>query len=341
MSKQEAPVQHIEQPYYPDDEIDLRELFGILWQGKWLIIFITVLFAAAGVAYALYKPNIYQASVLVAPANNEDSQLNGLGGQLGGLASLAGISLGGGSNQTAIAKEVLQSRAFITGFIHRHDLVKALAAMKAWDESANEWIYDTEVFNPQTNVWLIDDEGESLKPSDWDLVKIFREQHLSVSEDQDNGMISVSVKSRSPVAAKEWAQWLVKDINEHMRRQDVEEAEASIQYLEQKLNETSIAGMQQVFYQLIENETRTVMLANAQKEYVFKTVDPAVIPEEKSEPKRALICVVATILGGMLGVFAVLIRAFIRGGGKTDDKAESTLENKAQSSNSTPSTSAD
>jgi hypothetical protein len=30
--------------------------------------------------------------------------------------------------------------------------------------------------------------------------------------------------------------------------------------------------MQQVFYQLIESETRTVMLANAQPKYVFKTV---------------------------------------------------------------------
>tara|TARA_Y100001001_G_scaffold160923_2_gene184426 strand:+ start:3121 stop:4074 length:954 start_codon:yes stop_codon:yes gene_type:complete len=311
MSKQEAPVQQIEQPYYPDDEIDLRELFGILWQGKWLIVAVTMLFAAAGVAYALYKPNIYQASVLVAPANNEDSKLGGLGGQLGGLASLAGISLGGGSNQTAIAKEVLQSRAFITDFIHRHDLVKPLAAMKSWDESNSQWVYDREIYDPEAEEWLVDENGNSLKPSDWDLVKIFREDHISVSEDQDNGMISVSVKNRSPVAAKEWAQWLVKDINEHMRRQDVEEAEASIQYLEQKLNETSIAGMQQVFYQLIENETRTVMLANAQKEYVFKTVDPAVIPEEKSEPKRAMIVIIFTLLGLFLSIFLVVVYGFI------------------------------
>jgi len=312
MSKQEAPVQQIEQPYYPDDEIDLRELFGILWQGKWLIVAVTMLFAAAGVAYALYKPNIYQASVLVAPANNEDSKLGGLGGQLGGLASLAGLSLGGGSNQTAIAKEVLQSRAFITDFIHRHDLVKPLAAMESWDESNGQWVYDREIYNPETKEWLVDEKGNSLKPSDWDLVKIFREDHLSVSENQDNGMISVSVKSLSPVAAQQWSEWLVEDINDHMRRQDVEEAEASIQYLEEKLNETSIAGMQQVFYQLIESETRTVMLANAQKEYVFKTVDPSVVPEEKVEPKRALIVVVSTLLGGILSVFLIFVMAFVR-----------------------------
>ena len=158
-------------------------------------------------------------------------------------------------------------------------------------------------------------------PTDWDLVKKFKTAHLNVSENKDNGMVTINVKSQSPVAAKQWTDWLVKDINEHMRSQDIEEAEASIEYLQGKLNETNIAGMQQVFYQLIESETRTVMLANAQKEYVFKTVDPAVVPQEKSEPKRALICVLATILGGTLGVFVVFIRAFIRNGKEPEPKA--------------------
>ena len=105
-----------------------------------------------------------------------------------------------------------------------------------------------------------------------------------------------------------------------MREQDVKEAEARIAFLEGKLQETNIAGMQQVFYQLIESETRTVMLANAQQEYVFKTIDPAVAPQEKSEPKRALIAIVATMLGGMLGVFTVFVIAFIRSGKEDNQK---------------------
>ena len=298
---------------YPDDEIDLRELFATLWRGKWIILLITAIFAAGGVAYALSKPDIYQASVLLAPTDGGGG--SGLGGQLGGLASLAGVNIGqDSSSNTAIAKEVLQSRAFLAGFIKRHELAVPLMGTKGWDMRENRWVYDREVYDPNTEEWGTDEEGESLAPTDWDLVKKFKEEHLSVSENQDNGMVTIAVKSQSPVAAQQWAQSLVRDINEHMRDQDIEEAEASIDYLESKLTETNIAGMQQVFYQLIESETRTVMLANAQREYVFKTVDPAVVPQEKSEPKRALIVVMATMLGGMLGVFAVFIRAFIRGG---------------------------
>jgi LPS O-antigen subunit length determinant protein (WzzB/FepE family) len=307
-----------EPQHYPDDEIDLRELFATLWRGKWIIIAFTIIFAAAGVAYALYKPNIYQASALLAPA--QDDAGGRIGGQLSGLASLAGVSLGGGdANKTVIAKETLQSRAFLTDFIHRHNLAVPLMATKAWSMNAGEWIFDEDIYDASTQQWLSDENGQSLEPTDWDLVKQFKEQ-LSVSENKDNGMLTVSFKSLSPVAAKDWVEKLVHDINEHMRAQDVQEAEASIAYLEDKLRQTNIAGMQQVFYQLIEQETRTVMLANAQREYVFKTVDPAVVPQEKSEPKRALIAIVATMLGGMLGVFTVFVIAFIRSG--KDSNAE-------------------
>jgi len=305
---------------YPDDEIDLRELFATLWRGKWIIILFTIAFAAGGVFYALSKPDIYQSSVLLAPTQDEGGA-GGLSGQLGGLASLAGISLGGGgSNQTAMAKAVLQSRAFLAGFIHRHNLSIPLMATEAWDMENGKWVINRDVYNPEADEWLSDEEGESLKPTDWDMVKTFKGGYLSLTNDEETGMVTLNIKSQSPPVAKEWAEKLVHDINEHMREQDVKEAEARIAYLEGKLQETNIAGMQQVFYQLIESETRTVMLANAQDEYIFKTVDPAVVPQEKSEPKRALIAIVATMLGGMLGVFTVFVIAFIRSGKEAKQK---------------------
>lgn len=314
MSNRETPRQRaMEQSFHPGDEIDLHQLFTTLWAGKWIIIASILVFAAGGAAFALSKPDIYKASVLVAPAN-EDGGAQGLSGQLGGLASLAGINLGsGGSNQIIIAKEVLQSRAFQSDFIRRHELAIPLKAVTGWNTKSEQWQYDREVYNPDTGEWLLDDNGESLAPTDWDLVKAFRENHLSVSESKDTGMLTISIKNLSPSVAKEWATKLIADINEHMRREDVGTSEARIAYLERKLSETNISGMQQVFYQLIESETRTVMLANAQPEYVFKTIDPSVAPQEKSEPERALIVAISTFLGGLFSVFLVFVIAFARG----------------------------
>ncbi len=64
--------------------------------------------------------------------------------------------------------------------------------------------------------------------------------------------------------------------------------------------------MQRVMYSLIENETQTLMLANARAEYAFRVVDPAVAPEVRSSPNRTLI----VLSGGVLGLFIGTVLAF-------------------------------
>jgi LPS O-antigen subunit length determinant protein (WzzB/FepE family) len=66
--------------------------------------------------------------------------------------------------------------------------------------------------------------------------------------------------------------------------------------------------MQSVFYDLIEDQTKTLMLAKGSTEYVFKTVSESRVAEEKSKPKRALICILGAILGGVLGCVIALVR---------------------------------
>jgi hypothetical protein len=83
-----------------------------------------------------------------------------------------------------------------------------------------------------------------------------------VSESKDTGMLTISIKSLFSAAARDWAGLLIADINEHMRKEDIGTSEARIAYLEGQLKDTSITGMPQVFFQLIESETRTVVLVN-------------------------------------------------------------------------------
>ena len=101
-----------------DDEIDLRELFSVLWAGKTKIIAVTAVFAVASVIYALSVPNQYKATALLAPAQSDGGGLSGALGQLGGLASLAGVSIGGGeSSQSQIAQEIMKSWSFVVCFV--------------------------------------------------------------------------------------------------------------------------------------------------------------------------------------------------------------------------------
>jgi len=124
--------------------------------------------------------------------------------------------------------------------------------------------------------------------------------------------VRVSVEHYSPTVARQWVDWLVDDLNSEIMRQDVSEAEQAIEYLNKQIANTSLAELQTVFFSLIEEQTKTVMLAKVSSEYLLKTLDPAVAPEEKAKPKRALIAVLGTLLGGFLGIVIVLIRSSMR-----------------------------
>lgn len=296
-----------------DNEIDLAELWHAIWSGKLLIIAITALFVISSVFYAMNQPNIYQATTLLAPASEQGgaSGLSKMAGQFGGLASLAGINLGGGgTDKTGLALEILKSRLFLENFITKHQLLVPLIAANNWDANSNTLTIDDEIYNSETNTWLRDVKApKKPEPSPWEAFKAFKEV-LSVSTDKESGMITLAIEHYSPEVATEWLLWLVDDINSTIREQDKVEAQNSIDYLSKKLQETQLADMQTVFYQLIEEQTKTIMLAEVSKEYVLKTIDPANAPEEKAKPKRALIVVLGTMLGGILSVLVVLIRYF-------------------------------
>ena len=293
-----------------DDEIDLKELFIALWKGKWIIILVTVIFAVGGVLYALSQPNTYKAEAVLASANDSKSGgLAAMASQFGGLASLAGISLGGGGTDSkAMALATLQSRQFLNAFIHKYDLLVPLMAGEKWNPSTDTLQLNPEIYDTQSKIWIREVEpGKTPEPTDWEAYKEFK-KIIAVSESKDNGLVTLSITHLSPTIAKQWVDWLVIDLNAWVKKQSLDEARRNISYLEEQIERTSISDMQSVFYQLIEEQTKNLMLAQVQDEFAFKIIDPAVVPEEKAGPKRALICVLAFLLGGMLGMGIVLIR---------------------------------
>ena len=135
----------ISDQYY--DEIDLRELFMVLWAGKIKIVAITAVFAVASVIYALSVPNQYKATALLAPAQSGGGGLSSALGQLGGLASLAGVSIGGGeSSESQIAQEIMKSWSFVEGFIADNNLAVEVYAAEGWSRKSNQLKIDNDIY---------------------------------------------------------------------------------------------------------------------------------------------------------------------------------------------------
>jgi uncharacterized protein involved in exopolysaccharide biosynthesis len=294
-----------------DDEIDLKELWQAIWKGKWIIAAVTSVFAVAAVVFALMLPNEYKATAILAPASNSGGNaLSKLAGQFGGLASLAGINLGGasGEDKTAIAMELIKSWGFQEQFIRENNLEVEVFAAKGWDRKNNKLIIDEDLYDPVNKKWVRDydpNKGETAEPSSWELYEKLKER-ISVSQDKQTGLVNLSVEYYSPIIAKQWVELIVKQINKYLQEKDKQEAQKNIDYLARQVEKTNVAEMKSVFYQLIEEQTKTLMLAEASDEYVLKTISEAKVPEENSKPRRTLIVALATMLGGMLSILFVL-----------------------------------
>jgi uncharacterized protein involved in exopolysaccharide biosynthesis len=218
--------------YLPeDDEIDLAELWRAIWSGKLLIIAISALFAVLSIVYAINQPNIYKASTLLAPASEQGGAggLAKMAGQFGGLASLAGINIGGGgTDKTGLALEVLKSRVFTENFINEHQLLVPLMAANNWDVNTNTLLLNDEIYNAETDTWLREVKApKKPEPSPWEAYKAFTEI-LAVSTDKTSGMVTLEIEHYSPEIATQWLLWLVSDINSTMRDQDKAEAQAEL-----------------------------------------------------------------------------------------------------------------
>ena len=300
-----------------DDIVELREIFIILWAGRALISTVAGFAAICSLLFAFWLPNIYESKALLSP--REDDSVSGLGAlarQYGGLASLAGINLGGvggDSNRSMLAQEKIKSLDFFSRHLYEEVLLD-LMAIEYWSEESGLTIYDSDIFDVQKKVWVREvDYPQKIKPSAQEAHEEFLDL-LKVVEDKQSGLVTVSVAHQSPLVAKRWVDLIVESVTEEIRNDDIEEAEQSIEFLEQKRSETALVSLDEVFAQLIEEQTKTIMLAQVSKDYVFDVIDPPVVPEFESEPSRAVILSVGTILGVLLAAGFVITRHFARGG---------------------------
>lgn len=298
-----------------NDEIDLLELMKAIWKGKWIIFISITIFAIGSVIYALSLPNIYKSDALLAPTESSSGGgLAKMAGQLGGLAALAGVNLQSGeTSQTDLAVQVMKSRDFIVSFINSHDLWVPLMAAKGWSLTEDKLILNKELYNPENGKWLRKPQGlRGSKPTEQEAYQVFSTDVFGIEQEKDSGLYIVSVKHYSPYIAQQWVNWLVEDINKVMRERTIAETSQNLAYLNAQLKKTSVTDMQSTFYKLIEEQTKSLMLAEVQDEFIFKTIDPSVVPEIKTSPKRALICVLGGVLGGGFGLTIVLVMYIVR-----------------------------
>lgn len=274
-------------------EIDLQAVFARLWSRRRWLLASTILMTAAFVAVAFLMTPIYRATTVVVDATLGRDGVGSLGsalGQLGGLASLAGIAIGSGASQTEESLAVLRSREFTEGFIRDEKLMPELFR-KRWDPEVNQWR-----------------GAEAEWPTSAQAFKYFDRRIRRISRDKLSGVITIDIEWRDRNRAAHWANALVARLNSEMRSRAIASANASVGYLERELARTSIVETRLAINRLMEAQINQRMLATVTEEFAFRTVDRAMPPDPRDtvRPNRLLLLLAGPVLGLMFGVFVVL-----------------------------------
>lgn len=272
-------------------------LLRVVWTKKlWVIATTLVSIAGFGAAAFLMTP-VYRSTAVLMPATTDRSAIGGLGsalGQLGGLAALAGVKVGGSDPQLDEAFAVFKSREFTDRFIAENGLIQKFFAKK-WD--------------PTTRRWKVPPGKE---PTAARAYEYFDNEVRTLTRDTKTGTITLKIEWRNRVEAAAWANDLVGRINLEMRQRAAEKANASLAYLQSELKKTEEVATREAIYRLIEAQVKQRMLANVTNEYAFQVIDPALVsdPDAVVRPRKAVLLVVGLFVGVAAGIaVAVLVSA--------------------------------
>jgi uncharacterized protein involved in exopolysaccharide biosynthesis len=246
-------------------------------------------FGLTAAVVSLVTPPTYRAEVLLAPVRGAEA-IGGLSapvGQVGGLASFSGLSLGG-DDQTAEAVAVLRSRSLTEHFVRERNLLPILFS-EAWDSEKKVW------------------REPAITPSMGDALLLFDNRIRSVRRDLQTGLVTLRIDWRDRDQAALWANELVAMANETLRVRAIEEADRSLEYLGDQLRQTSNVELRSALATLMQNQLQTRVFASVRQDFAFRVIDPAVPPDpdKRVSPQRTVMTL-AGFFGGLVLCMTIL-----------------------------------
>ena len=272
-----------------EDEINLLDLFIVLFKHKVMIVSIVFLTGVITIAYSLTLPNIYRSECTIAPTVQEKGGggLAALGGLGAMIASEAGITAAGSLEQFDV---VLKSRELTNAIVRKYNLLPILFE-KSWDVENKRW----KVKKPPT----LQDAYFAVQGL------------LKVAPDKKQNIMRLSVEMKDPLMAQRILNYYIVGLSEFLRQQTLEEASAQQAQLSQQLAKTTDPLLKNRLYELIARQIEKDTLAKVQKHFSFNVIDPAFVPEKKFKPKRAQICILSVVVAFFVAVFLAFFLEYV------------------------------
>lgn len=278
----------VENNNFNKNEISILDILLILGDYKKPICIFSIAVALiSGISTNFIDP-VYRATTTVTSADAQQNNMGMMAG-LGGIAGLAGINLNSQSSDTQTSLAIYKSRRFIEEYIDDENLLPILFN-QIWDKESKSW------------------KGSS-KPNARSGYGVYK-KNLLIRE--KGPLFDITLSGSDPDGLAEMLNDSIMRINAYTRNEKIKEAKTSIEYLQKQIESTSVNKSQDFLYNLIEEQTKAMMLANSREEYVFKVIDPAIVPTSKVSPIMTQYMILGFFFSLTLACFFVLIVRIFR-----------------------------
>jgi uncharacterized protein involved in exopolysaccharide biosynthesis len=292
------------------DDLDIHRLAGLLWAGKlWLIFF--ALFGLAMVVFYLHATYYkFTSAIMVVPTSSSSPSLPG---ELGGLASLAGISLG---NSSEPFQEYFES-------ILSLDVSEQLAAdpeilihvfPDEWDPIRHQWREPVSGFRPAISEIkkLLGVPVLKWSPPDARRLQEHLSRELIIFEIPKKTVLQLSYEHREPAFSAYLLLRLHKAADEHLRKRTLERTRQYIDYLTSRLRIITVAEYRQAIAELLSSQEKLRMVASAEVSYAAEPIGLPITSIAPTSPKPLVIIPAGLFGGSLFGAFVAVARGWRR-----------------------------
>ncbi|GAB56972.1 hypothetical protein GPUN_2858 [Glaciecola punicea ACAM 611] len=282
-------------PYYAS--LDILDVVKILWTQKYIFLITICLSIVVSVWLALTQVELYTVELKAIPS---ESSLAATDNSIEANIALRLAGFGKATSeyeQHLVAVQVLRSPGFIANFIDKHNLVPLLYGVDSWNSSDGSLVWNDEIYDPVTESWIIE-EPPTLQVAS----KMLMLNHLFIEDNRAARVLTLKFIHQSPIVAAQIVNSLVIDLNQKMKDRELNALERKLHFYETELATVQIESFRVVLSDLIEQTIYETLLINADGNFLFEVIDPPMIPEKRSYPRRGLLVIIGTILGGLLAL---------------------------------------
>ena len=296
-----------------EDEIDLREIFSVLWRGKYFVIIFTIISLAAGSQYLRNSSSKYRVSILLAPVQEEQSTPDF--GNLGRFASLAGISLPSGSASDFAKYEIMLKTQEISTLIFKdQNLIRALFKGE-WDE--NQQIFRAPKQNRTRPIKNYVKElltgrppKEYTEPNPARLAVLIG-GNIRIGLDKNTQYLNLSSETSNPDLLTKLMVSMIKNTDELFKKKFIKQANDAIQFYQIKLSKARSQEHREILATLIAKEERKLLLATREGPFVAEILTGPNTSLFPTSPNASFTLAFSIFIGGFLSCVLLLIKSFI------------------------------